>query len=306
MITYDARSLHDVARRNFGIFSLEEAAAFGWDRSKVRRAANRGEVRRLLPGIYAFTAVPSSKEQREVAALRWAGGGAALGKFTAAARHQLDVRSYGPVQLMTNRRLRPPHAQIEVFRRSTLPLHHVERTGPFVLVSVARALFDLAWHVDDEALDAAMDSALSQRKTTLRALWQVWHDLHASGCNGCRRFLRALMKRSPDAAPPANLYERRFLNLIEGSGLPTPVCQHHLYDEEGLIIRADFAFLSKRLAVEAHSRRWHMGHGQRIADDIVDQRCAAIGWGVLRFWWQQLEREPTVVAHRIGRALAER
>jgi hypothetical protein len=298
----DPSGLERTARRQAGVFTRSDALAHGWSHQRLQRELDKGVVRHLLPTVFAFTAAPSSRLQRAVAALRWCGQGAALCKVTAAEFHGLDVRTVNPVQVITTRRLRPPHGQIRVYRRAPLPSHHLTVRQPLVLTAVPRTLFDLAWDLGRQSLDTAIDSAHAQRKTNLQELWEVWGELHARGCNGSARFRQSLERRSPDEKPPTNRNERRLFDLLELAGLPRPLCQVPIHDGDEFLARPDFVYLDRRLALQAQSARWHFGHGRQVADDWQTNRLIAAGWTVLRFWWEDVTERPDEVVSLIVRA----
>lgn len=295
-------SLECWARQQAGVFTLSEARQHGWSR-RIGRGVRKGTVRRLLPTVFVFTAAPASRLQRCVAGLKWAGDDAALCKLTSGEFHGLDTPRIRVVQVMTHRRLRAPHRQVRVYERPPLPSAHVVRRPPLVLTSVPRTLFDLAWDLSRQALDTAIDSAQAQRKTNLQELWAMWGELHACGCNGSVKFRESLERRSPGEASPTNLNERRLFDLLDAAGLPRPLCQFPIYDGDEFIARPDFVYLDRRLALQAQSARWHLGHGRQVADDRQTNKLIAAGWTVLRFWWEDVAERPDEVVAIVARTL---
>ena len=296
-------SLEHFARGQAGVFTRAQALQHGWNRDRLRRETAKGVVRRLLPEVFAFTAAPASRLQRCVAAVQWAGDGAALCKLTSAELHGLDAPRMGPVQVMTPRRLRPPHSQVRVYERPPLPPDHISRRPPLVLTSVPRTLFDLAWGTSRQSLDAAIDSAQAQRKANLQELWAMWGEMHERGCNGSVAFRVALERRSTGDRPPTNRNERRLFDLLEAAGLPRPLCQVPIYDGDEFLARPDFVYLDARVALQAQSARWHLGHGRQLADDRQTNRLIAAGWTVLRFWWEDVSERPEEVVRIVARTL---
>lgn len=297
-------SLEEFARTRMGVFTLAQAKAHGWSDQRLRREVAKGCVRRILPGVFQFTAAPSSRLFRAYAAAQWAGEGAALCKLTAAQIHGLDVRPISPIQVMSTRRLSAPHAQIRVYRRDVLPSHHLAQSGPLTLTSVPRTLLDLAWDLGHTAFETAMDSSITLKKSTLQIMWDLWYEFHASGRNGCVKFRDSLERRAPGKPPPSNRNERRFFQLLLAAGLPEPVCQFPIYDGDTFIARPDFAYPARRLAIQAQSVEWHEGHYRRLRDDLQASRLAACGWRLMPFWWEQLDREPETVVAVVRRAFS--
>ena len=233
----------------------------------------------------------------------WAEDASALGKWSAAELHELDTPRSRRIHVVTSRDLRSPCRSIRVHRRPPLPPSHVVERGVFRLTSIPRTLFELAWELTDERLDAAIDDALSRDLVTLGHLWGMWIEFHACGRNGSVRFRVCLDHRTPTARPPSNRNERRFLDLVRRAHLPVPLCQVPLYDGAIFVARPDFLFPAHRLAVEAQSRRFHGTVAQRIADDARAARLDALGWRILRVWWEEMEQDPLAVARRVKASL---
>jgi len=298
------RTLELEARRQFGAFHVTQARLHGHDDARLNRMQRAGTIRWVLPGVYVFIAAPSTHHQRCMIALLWAGPTAALGKRTAAQLRGLDVPTPGRVQVITERPLRSPHRQIAVYRRAALPRDHVDFYGPLRITSIDRTLFDLAWELGRESFDVAVDTAISRRWTTLQRLWEFWMTHHACGRNGSLRFRLCLERRIPGERPPTNRNERRFFDLVENHGLPRPLCQVPIYDGAEFVARPDFVFPNHRLVVEMLSRKWHGSLSQRIADDERAARLDALGWRVVRIWWEQVDQDPAAVARLLARSLS--
>ena len=73
-----------------------------------------------------------------------------------------------------------------------------------------------------------------------------------------------------------------------------------------LVGRVDLACVPLRLAVEAHSRRFHFGAGPGSADQRRDDDLAAIGWDVRYVGWHTATATPVEVAWTIDRVARRR
>ena len=296
--------LATIARGQAGAFAIDQALACGWTQARLHRALGRGDIRRLLPRVYAFTAAPPSRLQRAHAALLWGGRDSALCKLTAAEFHGLSVDAVGPIQIIVPRRRRAPHHQLKVYRRDELLPAHTRRRGGLAVTTVPRTLLDLAWDLRGVQFEALVDESLVTHKTTHEELGALWASYHASGRNGCVRYRASLNRRSPGESPPTNLNERRLFDLLEAGGLPRPVCQFCIYDGDNFVARPDFAYVEERLALQAQSRRWHEGHARRLADDRQSNALMALGWRAMRFWWEDVEEQPENVIALVRSALS--
>lgn len=91
------------------------------------------------------------------------------------------------------------------------------------------------------------------------------------------------------------------LDLCVRADLPTPRCQHRIGR-----LTVDFAWPSRRVAVEVDG--WTT-HGTRAAfetDRARDAWLATKGWAVLRFTWRQVHEQPELVLAALRAALHAR
>jgi G:T-mismatch repair DNA endonuclease (very short patch repair protein) len=96
--------------------------------------------------------------------------------------------------------------------------------------------------------------------------------------------------------------ETRLRLLMLRAGLPMPVAQFRVFDDEGLIGRVDFAYPELRIAIE-YEGMWH-GEPQHVGRDRRRlNRLRAAGWRVV-FVTAADMRDPEALAREIARALA--
>ncbi len=96
--------------------------------------------------------------------------------------------------------------------------------------------------------------------------------------------------------------ETRVRLLVRRGGLPAPVAQHRVFDEDGFVARVDFAYPAMRLAIE-YDGAWHGAPGQLARDRRRLNRLTAAGWRVLFVTAEDLYR-PDDLVRRIAAALA--
>jgi hypothetical protein len=98
--------------------------------------------------------------------------------------------------------------------------------------------------------------------------------------------------------------ETRLRLLFGRAGLPAPVAQFRVFDEEGFVARVDFAYPDLRIAIEYDG----LGHGGRRAflkDKRRLNRLVAAGWIVLHVTLEDMRR-PEVLALRVAALIAQR
>jgi len=98
--------------------------------------------------------------------------------------------------------------------------------------------------------------------------------------------------------------ERRFLDVIDASGLERPILQWNPPWDPG--VRVDAAFVDARLLVELDGRVFHDAPSSFEIDRRRDQVAAAHGWMTLRFTWANLRDEPDSVISVIRSTLLTR
>jgi very-short-patch-repair endonuclease len=98
--------------------------------------------------------------------------------------------------------------------------------------------------------------------------------------------------------------ETRLRLLFRRTGLPAPVAQFRVFDEEGFVARVDFAYPDLKIAVE-YDGLWH-GRRQAFLDDRRRlNRLAAAGWIVLHVTLEEMKR-PDHLAARVLAMRAQR
>ena len=97
--------------------------------------------------------------------------------------------------------------------------------------------------------------------------------------------------------------EARFRDLVREAGLPEPVRQLDVGDEEAWIGRVDVSYPPARLLIELDSRRHHSSKLDVEADAARDRRLTRAGWRVVRFTWTDLVERPGWVVAELRRLL---
>lgn len=93
--------------------------------------------------------------------------------------------------------------------------------------------------------------------------------------------------------------ETRLRLVIARAGLPSPVAQFRVIDDEGSIARVDFAYPSRRIAVE-YDGLWHGEPGQFAKDRRRLNRLTAAGWRVIFVTAADLQHPERLVARLVA------
>lgn len=270
----------DLAQRQFGVFSLDQAWALGFSPTCVRSRVARGRWRRVHRGVYSFGHSVLVPNGRLLAAVLACGDGAALSDRSAA-------RLWG----LANGGLYPVHVTVpgQAGRSIRGILSHQSRLGSedraihegIAVTSVARTLLDFCVTADDAAAAGAVEEAEKLRLFDLRAVERL---LTASaGRPGSARLRRAIAANVPQTVTRSVL-ERAFRALCARAQLPPPLANHEVV-VPGDTFEVDAVWPAARLAVELDSRAHHLGAAAFDRDRRRDRLLTLAGWRPLRYTW---------------------
>lgn len=265
-----------------------------------RRLRPGGRWQRVLPGVYlAVTGTPTD-DQREMAALLYAGPGATLTGAAALRRHRLRVSS-DSVDVLVPATRRRQNAGFVVLHRTTRLPEYVCYTGPVQYALAARAVADAARGLGELSdVRALVAAAVQTRRCTVEHITEELADGPVSGSALLRRALSEVLAGAR-SGPEAVL-----LDLITKAGLPRPELNPRLYLGDELLGRPDAWWRDAAVAAEVDSREWHLSpeHWERTMRR--HDRMTAAGILVLHFTPRELRTQPDRVVATIRRALSSR
>ena len=133
---------------------------------------------------------------------------------------------------------------------------------------------------DRRAVLRALDDC-ERRGVSLRWLEHTALTGHRPGQRGTRLLLDLLDERSAHAVP-GSWFERLLHECLNSRELAGMVRQHTIRDAAGdFVARVDLALPPIRLAIEGHSRRFHVGRMVEAYDEDRDIRAAKAGWEIV-------------------------
>ncbi len=230
----------------------------------------KGLWTQVFPNVFAPAAATLDPTLLRQAALLWAGHDAALSHRSAGTVFGLDaVVEVGPELAVPAKR--NPRTKGVIVHRLDIDDDIVVYAG-VRCTGVVRTLLDLATVLDEDALEAAIDSARRLHGTSLAAL---------NARDPAGRLRRVLQRF--DSTPAESLLEVKVARLVRTAKLPPPVTQLWV-TIFGRRYRLDFAWPEQRLALECDGRAFHEFERdrQRLRD------LAAAGWTVLPVTWRDV------------------
>jgi len=123
------------------------------------------------------------------------------------------------------------------------------------VTGVARTIIDCAVLLDQEALDGLVDAAIGRGLTNYRKIRAAWE--RAGPVRGADR-LKAALAPYTGGAEPGSEKEAHVLRVFSRWGLPAPVTQYKIRDENGrFLAKVDFAWPPWRFGLEYYGDEFH-------------------------------------------------
>ena len=181
----------------------------------------------------------------------------------------------------------PPHAP--------RPLDALVRDNLRV-TTPSRTIVDLAASLEGRALRNALERAQDLRRFDP-------NDIHTTLARaprrpGTRRLEDLITVLAPDEDNARSHLERLFLRLTRRARLPKPTTNHDIAGR-----RRDFAWPVERLVVETDGYRYHSSPTAKRRDHRRDRELTALGWRPVRFTYEEVAFEPSMVGEELAQLL---
>lgn len=172
-------------------------------------------------------------------------------------------------------------------RRATLSDEEITEVNGFRLTSLSRTLCDLCTRQPEVEALIAIDAAV--RNGTIAATIRAYAEVER-GRPGARRLANLALVAAPAESP----METRLRWILLRAGLPQPVVQADLRNDEGQFIgRADLYYPRARLVIEYDGAN----HRDRLVQDDGRQNLLIdAGFKVLRFTASDLDQPDAIVS----------
>jgi hypothetical protein len=252
---YDAERLRHVLQAQHQIITRVQVLACGMPQSTLDRyIAPGGRWQRLLPGVYLAVTGTATQDQREMAALLYAGRRSLLTGSAAMRRHRLRPAGPDVVDVLIPwQRRRQSTAFVRVHRTRRMPVR-LYVTGGIRFAMAPRAVADAArilTRFDD--VRHVVCEAVQRRACTVAELTE---ELEVGSPRSSALFREALAEVGDGVRSVA---EADFRLLILRSGLPRPVFNAQLFDADGIFIATVDAWWQEAgVAAEIDSRAYHL------------------------------------------------
>jgi very-short-patch-repair endonuclease len=297
---FDRAALNTILARQYQVISRSQAMASGMTRNALaHRLRAAGPWQRLLPGVYlAVTGAPTS-DQRDVAALLYAGSGSLL-TGTAALRLWGVRAPYTTMidVLVPDSKQRKSAGFVRIRPTARMP-EEMHAVGPRWIAPLARAAGDTARTLSRLAdVRALIAAVVQQGKCTPAMLAAELEDGPVQG-SALLRIAVADVYAGTRSNPEADLHD-----LIRRAKLPVPEFNPRLYAGEEFIASPDAWWRHAGVAAEVDSNEYHLSPEDHERTLARDARMRALGINVLHFTPRQIRTKPSEVIAAIRSALA--
>lgn len=282
-----------LARRQYGRVSWAQLVALGLAKGTIAGWIEAGYLRRVLPKVYAVGHDAPSHDADLVAAVLYAGPGAALSHMSAA--HHRELIKYAPAEIHVSTprpKLRSAPGLVTVHaNRACIRVAH--RGIP--TTTTAQTLLDLA-AAEPKLLPRALATLDFRKELDPEAIARVC----GHGRRGSKALRAALEVHQPQIAYANGELEEQFFGCCVRWQIPLPQLNVRVHGE-----LVDAYWPAQRLVVELDGYANHSSRAQLHRDHSRDLRLRAGGLNVVRYDWRLMRSQPEAVRNDLVKQLAE-
>jgi hypothetical protein len=298
---YDRTQLERIERGQYDVVSRSQALECGMTRSTIDyRLRATGSWRAILPGVYLTVTGTATPEQRETAALLYAGPQSVITGPVAVRRHGLRCAGLNVLDVLIPADVHRKSTGFVQIQRTTRMPGTWYTSGPLRFTSPVRAVADAARGMtrfsDAQAL---VCEAIQRGRCTLDELVAELNDGPSAGTRWYRMALAEVSEGIRSAA------EADLKRLIDRSDLDRPVYNADLYTLDGVFLgRPDAWFARAGVAGEVDSRAYHLGAKDYEETTRRHNRMEAAGIHMLHWLPSTIKTEPRRVIADLRAAIA--
>jgi hypothetical protein len=296
------RAIAELASRQHGAFSREQAITLGANRGTFSRRIESGRWVRRHPGVFLIGGVPRSWPT-ELSAAVLARPGALVSHQAAGVLHRMRYVPRGVVAISDDRPRWTGLAGVEVHRPRRLIRERTTVVDGFPVTDRASTIVDLAGVLGTGRLTRVLDDQLSSHLLDLPDMLCAFEQQARRGKKGIASLRALLEERAGGVAATRSELERQFRQLVLAN-VPVPATFEFLppWRSDG-VGRADCAFPTHRVLAEVDSRRWHLRDQDHEADLRRDQDALEHDWRTVRYSYRHVTEHPVSVVSSLRRIL---
>lgn len=297
---YDRARLGVLLPTQYGVVTRWQALECGLTPKAIDyRLRPGGPWRAMLPGVYLTMTGTPTPEQRDMAALLYAGSGSVITGAVAVRRHHLSCAGLNLIDVLISADVRRRSTGFVRVQRTTRLPEKFYRTGPIRFAAPHRAVADAARTMTRFSdVQAVVSSALQRGQCTLPLLIEELNEGPSAGSRSLRRALAEVSDGVRSAA------EADLKKLIDRSGLEKPLYNARLYTPDGdFIAKPDAWWQRAGVAGEVDSREYHMEATDYRATQMRHNRMESYGINVQHWLPSVIATESRLVVSDLRRAI---
>jgi hypothetical protein len=297
---FDRAALDAILARQYQVISRRQVLASGMTDSALdHRLRAGGPWQRLLPGVFlGVTGAPTS-DQRDIAALLYAGPGSLLTGSAALRLWGVRAPYTSTIDVLIPESKQRKSAGFVCIRPTARMPEEALSVGPRRLAPLARAVGDTARSLTKLTDVRALVAAVVQKgRCTPAELAAELEDGPVQG-SALLRIAVGDVYAGTRSNPEADLHD-----LIQRAKLPMPEFNPKLYAGEEFIGSPDAWWQYAGVAAEADSHEYHLSPEDHERTAARDTRMKKYGINVLHFTPRQIRTQPDEVIAAIRSALA--
>jgi hypothetical protein len=298
---YDQARLWALLPIQYGVVARWQALECGLTpRAIDYRLRRGGPWRAMLPGVYLTMTGTPTQEQREIAALLYAGSGSVITGAVAVRRHRLTCAGLNLIDVLIPADEQRASTGFVRIQRTTRMPDKVHETGGIRFAPAHRAVADAARKMTSFGdVQAVVCAALQRKRCVLPLLIEELNDGPSAGSRSLRR---ALAEVSDGVRSTAEVGLKR---LIDHSDLEKPLYNARLYTPDGdFIAKPDAWWQRAGVAGEVDSREYHMEAADYRATQMRHNRMESYGINVQHWLPSVIATESRTVLSDLRRAIA--
>ena len=264
------------------------------------RLRSDGPWRQILPGVYLTVTGTVTIEQRETAALLYAGPQSVITGPVAIRRHNLRCAGLNVLDVLIPADVhRKSTGFVQIQRTIRMP-GNLYTTGAIRFTSLARAVADAARGMTRFSdVQALVCEAVQRGRCSLEELVAELNDGPSAGTRWYRMALAEVGEGIRSAA------EGDLKRLIDRSDLDKPVYNADLYTLDGIFLgRPDAWFGRAGVAGEVDSREYHMSARDYAETTMRHNRMEAAGIHMLHWLPSTIKAKPGRIVADLRDAIA--
>src|SRR3984885_12027457 len=297
---FDRAAVNAILARQYRVITRSQALACGLSHSAlVHRLRGDGPWQRLLPGVFLGATGTPTSDQRDVAALLYAGPGSLLTGTAALRLWGVRAPSTNMIDvLIPDSKQRKSAGFVRICPTARMP-EGMYAVGPRRIAPLTRAVGDTARRLSKLAdVRALVAAVVQQDKCTPEMLAAELRDGPVQG-SALLRIAVADVHAGTRSNPEADLHD-----LIRRAKLPVPEFNPKLYVGEEFIGSPDAWWQYAGVAAEVDSNEYHLSPEDHERTLARDRRMRKYGINPLHFTPRQIRTQPAEVISTIKSALA--